>query len=215
MGDPISSYWNTQGAHLTLVRITDYEDQHSYRPTVVVPIIDHAGRPLIVRHDNPEGNWGLVQGHIEPYDADPVATCRREAYEEAFVTDQSIDLVFPFIHEENVEGPRLHQTGYSKGGFYVCVGIKLKAGADVSILPPPGLPRALHERRWCSSLDQAIALLREQPGVEKVSSSTREKVERVLIPALESIYQPHVQDRSESINYDYVHRDYVWSTGHQ
>lgn len=215
MGRPISYYWNSRSASDTLARVTDYEGDKSYRPTVVVPIIDHAGRPLVVRHDNPEGNWGLVQGHIESYDSDPVATCRREAYEEAHVTDEGIDRIFPFIHEDNVEGQRHHQTGYSKGGYYICVGMKLKPGADVSTLPPSGLPAALLERRWCSSLDQAIQILRDQPGVATVSPSTREKVERVLIPALESIYLPHVQDRSEYINYDYVDRDYIWSIGHQ
>lgn len=198
-----------------MARIAAYEGDKTFRPTVVVPIIDHAGRPLVVRHDNPERSWGLVQGHIEPYDSDPVATCRREAYEEAHVTDECIDQIFPFIHEDSVEGRRQHQTGYSQGGFYICVGLKLKPGADASTLPPAGLPSALLERRWCSSVDQAIRLLREQPGADSVSPSTREKVERVLIPALESIYQPHVQDRSEIINYDYVHRDYIWSTGHQ
>jgi len=204
MGKPISSYWNTQGATQTLGRITDYEGQKSYRPTVVVPIVDYAGRPLLVRHNTKEQNWGLVQGHIEDSDPDPVAACRREAFEEALVTDEKIDRIYPFLWEESVDiGPRDFQTGYTKGGYYVCVGIKLRPGADVVVNSKENTP-ALVERCWCSSLDLAIHMLRTQPEVPTISATWREKVERVLIPALESMYQPYVEERAEVLNYDYL-----------
>jgi hypothetical protein len=189
----------------TLLRIEQFEGEKTYRPTVVVPIIDYAGRPLLVRHNTKEQNWGLVQGHIENFDADPVAACRRECYEEAEVTDEKIECVYPYLHDQSLDlGVRSFTTGFSKGGYYVCVGLQLKAGADVSVIPPRGFAPSLLERTWCPSLDAAIALLREQPGATESSFSMRLKVEQVLIPALESMYQPHVRERSETINYDYI-----------
>ena len=206
MGKPTSPYWNTHSASKTLERIIGYEEDKSYRPTVVVPIVDYAGRPLLVRHATPEGNWGLVQGHIETFDADPVAACRREAFEEAWITDEKVDRVYPFLLEESVDAPssRNHETGYRKGGYYVCVGLKLKPGADISTEPPKGLSVALLERRWCSSLDQAVRVLREQPGVIGANRATLEKAERVLIPALESMYQPYVEEYAEILNDYYI-----------
>jgi len=194
----ISPYWYTRSASETLRRITVFEEEKSYRPTVVVPIIDYAGRPLLVRQNTPEGNWGLVQGHIEVLDAHPLAAGRREAYEEAFVTDGKVAALFPYLGEEGVDLPHhILRTGYARGGYYVFVGIKLKPGADVSVIPPLGYPQDLSERRWCSSLDQAVSILREQPGTKHVSASTMEKIERALIPALESIYRPQAYELLE------------------
>lgn len=190
----ISPYWYSRDACETLARIASYEGEKTYRPTVVVPIVDYVGRVLLVRHNTPEGNWGLVQGHIETTDAHPLAAGLREAYEEAYVTGEKIDAVYPYLGEKGMDFPqRAWQTGYVRGGYYVFIGIALKPGADISIVPPPGQPQVLLERKWCSSLDQAAAILREQPGTGSVSEPIMHKIEQVLIPALENVYQPYAQ----------------------
>lgn len=197
---PVKSvFWDTHDAALGfLARIAQNERESYVRSTVVVPIIDYAKRPLVVRHNNPEKNWGLIQGKIEPGDPHPSAAGLREAYEEGFVTIEKVEAMFPYLGDARVMYPkRSFDTGYSLGAEYFYVGIQLKQGADVSVVPPPRFPQALLERRWCSSLDQAIAILREQPGVKQALPTTLQKVEQVLIPALESVYQPQAQELLE------------------
>jgi len=186
-----SPYWDSRSAAETRRRISEYEKEKTHRPTVVVPIVDYVGRPLVVKHAT-TGTWGLIQGHIEPSDKHPLAAGLREAYEEGTVIPGAVEGMFPYLGERGLEftGPQSFFTGYSKGGYYVFVGLKLRAGADVSVIPAPGEPPALLERRWCSSLSQAIGILHEQPGVQSVSRQLQNKIETVLIPAIESIYQP-------------------------
>lgn len=193
-----SPYWESKSASETRQRISDYEQERTSRPTVVVPITDYANRPLLVLDANTR-TWQHMQGHIEPSDPDPVTAAAREIFEEGYVTAPAVEHCIPYLGETRFIQPQPHETGFSQGGYYIFVGIKLKPGADVSVKPPPGCGQALLERKWCSSLDHAIEILRTQPGVENVTPRTRFKIETVLIPALESLYQPQASWMLETL----------------
>lgn len=187
-----SPYWDSISATQTRQRISDFEKEKTIRSTVVVPIIDHAGRPLLIL-DAKTGYWQHMQGHIEITDVDPVTAAVREIFEESTTTTAAVEHCIPYLGETRFFQPQPHETGFSQGGYYVFVGMKLKQGANVSLTPAPGHEQALLDRRWCSSLDHAIEILRTQPGVEDMTRRKWIKIETVVIPALDSIYHPREQ----------------------
>lgn len=183
-----SPFWDSRVAADTLQRIRTFEEEKTHRPTALVPIIDSACRPLLVRHVA-TGYWGLIQGHIDlNLDKHPTDTALRESYEEGCVTKEAVAKCFHYLGETRFFVPQAHETGFSQGGYYVTVGLQLKTGADVSVTPPLGYEKALLDRCWASSLEEAVEILQAQPGVTNVSPRLRLKTQAVLIPALTSIF---------------------------
>lgn len=169
-----------------------YRAAKEWRPTVINAVVNSDDEFLVVQRNTWERNWVFIQGEIEDTDSDPVEAGIRELWEEAHVSEDMIADVIEYLGEGDIpylsDGSRPHDTGYTHGGSYKCIGIRLKKGCDISLTPPPGHEVALLAYRWCS-YDEAVKMLRTQPGVENVSEMSRRKCEQLLIPAMDAFFQ--------------------------
>lgn len=185
-------YWTKGPGRAVLQLFTLYRNTRQWRPTVIALVVNGDGKFLVVRRNTEDRNWLYVQGEIEDSDEDPVQAAIRELWEEASVSEDMIDEVVEYLVEGDIpyvpSDFRTFDTGYTEGGSYTCVGIRLKEGCDISLTPPPGHETALLEYRW-GSYDEIVEILRTQPGVAQVTKTNQRKCEQLLIPAMDAFFE--------------------------
>lgn len=160
------------------------QEEKKKRTTIVVIVQNAKGDFGLGQQNTPELNWGPIQGRIEPGEG-YLQAGYREPHEEAGIEPHMIEFMSPALHTASVRGTSHPGTSeYTEGVWYVCVGIRLRPGFDVSLAALPGQKPELLQWRWFGFV-QACEWLLNQPGARlRPNSTMRQKTLGVLIPAM-------------------------------
>lgn len=150
------------------------------RDTIFAMVADHRGRFGVGRQNTPEGEWGPVQGKIEPVDKNAKAAALRELDEEIGLREESFDIIHPQIYREKLMGSR--DPAYTHG-LYIGHLVRLMPGTRVRLSPE------IREWRF-GTVSDIQRLLIEQPDVVRGADlerleRIREKARKIFCPALD------------------------------
>lgn len=164
--------------------------QREWRPTAAAILVNEHDLVATVRPNNPERNWSIPQGGIEPGERflDALA---RELGEELglepgqFVIRRPLHSGFVAYDESD---PRTAGE-FRSGKWYGVAGVRLLPGVVPSLTPKDGSEPELLDLRW---LEPSLAAYHciIQPDVEWPTVQTRLKGVRILAPAIEAMTAP-------------------------
>ncbi|HEX8591399.1 MAG TPA: NUDIX domain-containing protein [Candidatus Paceibacterota bacterium] len=165
--------------------VSRLHQQRKYRPTIFAVIQNSDGLFGVGIQNNPERNYGLVQGRIE-LNEEPEAAAFREAEEEAGILRENVSTFMPHLCIGTQSGSR--DPAFSTGKLYLGSFMRLKPGVDVCIVPSARTPPSDGAQEilewWWKPAEEVCRLLVEQPGVANATAATREKGQNIFCPAI-------------------------------
>lgn len=167
--------------------IRKLQKEKTDRPTVAISLQYSNGDFAIFRQNTGELNWSFIQEGIKPNETHLMAAYRG-VYEEACVTADMVEVASRCLYSGTVpRGGHPFRPPYTGGTWYVCVGMRLREGCEVSLAPSGRRQELLETRRL--PFAEAYDLLLEQPGARLRGDSTVVfKTRKILHPALEMMH---------------------------